>query len=93
MLQCVHIKQSHFMGVVMSTTLSLRLPEEVKEQIDALAKISQRRKSDMLLGWINEKLELERWQIEEINQGIAEADAGLFATEEDRQALRKKWLG
>jgi predicted transcriptional regulator len=77
----------------MSTTLSLRLPNEIKEQIEDLAKISHRRKSDMLLGWINEKLELERWQIEEINKGMAEADAGLFASEEDRQALRKKWLG
>ncbi len=77
----------------MSTTLSIRLPNEVKEQIDNLAKISHRRKSDMLLGWINEKLELERWQLEEINNGIKEADAGLFASEEDRQALRKKWLG
>ena len=77
----------------MSTTLSIRLPEDVKEQIDTLAKISHRRKSDMLLGWINEKLDLERWQLEEINKGIEEADAGLFASEEDRQALRKKWLG
>lgn len=47
----------------------------------------------MLIRWINEKLDLERWQMEEINKGIAEADAGIFATEEDRQALRKKWLG
>ena len=77
----------------MSATLSLRLPEETKAQIDSLAKISHRRKSDMLIGWINEKLDLERWQIEEINKGIAEADAGIFATKEDRQALRKKWLG
>lgn len=77
----------------MSATLSLRLPEEMKAQIDKPAKISHRRKSDMLIGWINEKLDLERWQIEEINKGIAEADAGIFATEEDRQALRKKWLG
>lgn len=77
----------------MSTTLSIRLPDEVKEQIDTLAKISHRRKSDMLLGWINEKLDLERWQLEEINKGIEEADAGLFASEEERQTLRQKWLG
>lgn len=77
----------------MSATLSIRLPDEVKEQIDTLAKISHRRKSDMLLGWINEKLDLERWQLEEINKGIEGADAGLFASEEDRQALRQKWLG
>lgn len=77
----------------MSTTLSLRLPEETKAQLDSLAKTSNRRKSDMLLGWINEKLDLERWQIEEISQGIIEADTGLFASEEERLALRKKWLG
>lgn len=77
----------------MSTTLSLRLPEETKAQLDSLAKTSHRRKSDMLLGWINERLELERWQLEEINKGIAEADAGLFASEDERQTLRKKWLG
>lgn len=79
--------------LIMSITLSIRLPDEVKEQIDTLAKISNRRKSDMLLGWINEKLDLERWQLEEINKGIEEADLGLFASEEDRQALRNKWLG
>ena len=77
----------------MSTPLSLRLPEETKAQINNLAKTSHRRKSDMLLGWINERIELERWQLEEINKGIAEADAGLFASEEESQALRKKWLG
>ena len=58
-----------------------------------MAETSHRRKSEILLGWINEKLDLERWQIEEIQQGIAEADAGLFASEEERLALRKKWLG
>ena len=75
----------------MSTTLSLRIPEETKEQIENLAKISNRRKSDMLLGWINEKLELERWQIEEINKGIAEADAGLFASKEEVAEFFNKW--
>jgi predicted transcriptional regulator len=77
----------------MSTTLSLRVPDSTKLQIEELAKVSHRKKSDILLNWINEKLELERWQIEEIHKGIAEADAGIFASEEESQALRKKWLG
>lgn len=77
----------------MSTTFTLRLPDETKDQLEQLAATSHRRKSEILLGWINEKLDLERWQIEEIQQGIAEADAGLFASEEERLALRKKWLG
>jgi predicted transcriptional regulator len=77
----------------MSAVISLRMSDDIKSQIDNLAKISNRRKSDMLLTWINEKLELERCQIEEINQGIKEADAGLFASEEERNALRLKWLG
>lgn len=77
----------------MSTTLSLRIPYLTKMKIEELAKVSHRKKSDILLNWINEKLELEHWQIEEIHKGIAEADAGIFASEEESQALRKKWLG
>lgn len=37
------------------------------------------------------KRELFGWQIKEINKGIVEADAGLFASEEERQAMREEW--
>lgn len=75
----------------MSTTVSIRMPETTKEQINSLAKISHRNQTDMLLGWINERLELERWQMEEINKGINEADAGLFASKKEVADFFNQW--
>lgn len=75
----------------MSTTLSLRINEELKEQIEKLSQISNRKKSDILLGWIKEKLDLERWQIEETNKAIVEADAGSFASNKEVMEYFNRW--
>jgi predicted transcriptional regulator len=34
---------------------------------------------------------LQRWQIEEIEKAVQEADAGLFATEQEVETLFSKW--
>ena len=75
----------------MSTTLSIRLPEETKKQIEELSAISHRKKSDILVGWINEKLELEKWQIEKTYKAIEEADKGNFANDGEIAEFFKKW--
>ena len=36
-------------------------------------------------------MSLEEWQIQEIKKAIKEADAGLFASDEDMMKLKKKW--
>ncbi len=36
--------------------------------------------------------ELERWQIEQIEKGIAEADRGEFASDEEVEQVLKRWL-
>ena len=75
----------------MSTTLSIRISEETKQQIEELSTISHQKKSDILNRWISEKLELERWQIEKPYQPIEIADAGKFASDEQVAELFKKW--
>jgi predicted transcriptional regulator len=75
----------------MSATLSIRLPEETKKQIEELSTISHRKKSDILVGWINEKLELEKWQIEKTYKAIEEADKGNFASDGEVAEFFKKW--
>jgi RHH-type rel operon transcriptional repressor/antitoxin RelB len=72
-------------------TLALRVPAEIKAQIEELAKVCHRKKSDILLGWIREKLDLERWQIAETEKAIEEADAGKFASKEEVARFYKKW--
>jgi len=36
--------------------------------------------------------DLERWQIEEIKKGIAEADRGEFASDEEVEQVLKRWM-
>ncbi len=75
----------------LTETLAFRVPVEIKEKIEKLAIVSHRRKSDIMLSWINEKLELESWQIEETKKAIALADAGEIATQDEVLQVRNKW--
>jgi predicted transcriptional regulator len=40
---------------------------------------------------IRELSDVERWQIEEIKKGIAEADRGEFASDEEVEQALKRW--
>jgi predicted transcriptional regulator len=75
----------------LTSTLAFRVPNAIKEQIEQLATASHRKKSDILLGWINEKLELESWQISETHKAIALADSGEFSTVADVEGFYQKW--
>ncbi|MFM8006708.1 MAG: CopG family ribbon-helix-helix protein, partial [Dolichospermum sp.] len=54
-----------------------------KAAIDALAKGINRDRSYILNEAVNAYLEMYQWQIEEIQKGIVEANAGDFATDEE----------
>ncbi len=75
----------------MSTTMTLRLEEDIKDRLDALAEATQRSKSFLAAEAIREFVEINEWQIAEIKAALVEADAGDFASDEDVQALSKKW--
>jgi RHH-type transcriptional regulator, rel operon repressor / antitoxin RelB len=75
----------------MSTTMTIRLEEDVKERLDLLAEATQRSKSFLAAEAIREFIENNEWQIAEINAAIKEADAGEFASDKEVAALSKKW--
>ena len=75
----------------MSTTMTVRLEEDVKARLDLLAEATQRSKSFLAAEAIREFIENNEWQIAEINAAIKEADAGDFASDKDVAALGKKW--
>lgn len=60
-------------------SLSLRVPEKFKTDMEALSKATGRSVSSILLDWCTKDLELERWQIERINTGIRAAEDCFFA--------------
>jgi RHH-type transcriptional regulator, rel operon repressor / antitoxin RelB len=75
----------------MSTTMTVRLEEDVKDRLDLLAEATQRSKSFLAAEAIREFIENNEWQIAEIKAAIKEADAGDFASDKEVAALGKKW--
>lgn len=59
-----------------TTLLSIRIPVDVAERLAALAEVMKRSKSFLGAAAIEEYVALQEWQIREIRQGIASADAG-----------------
>lgn len=75
----------------MSTTMTLRLEDDIKARLDKLAGATQRSKSFLAAEAIREFVENNEWQIREIKAALKEATAGDFASDEELAALAKKW--
>ncbi|BAP89796.1 ribbon-helix-helix protein, copG family [Burkholderiales bacterium GJ-E10] len=75
----------------MSATITIRLEEDMKDRLDRLAGSTHRSKSFLAAEAIREFVENNEWQIAEIHSALKEANAGDFATEQDVDALAKKW--
>jgi RHH-type rel operon transcriptional repressor/antitoxin RelB len=68
-----------------SAVLTLRLDAKLKKQLDRISKSMNRSRSFVAAQAIQEYVSVNEWQIAEIKKGLAEADAGDFATEEEMQ--------
>jgi len=71
--------------------MSMRLPDELTDQLDVLAAATGRTKSFLAGQAIRDFIERESWQIAEITQAITEADKGEFASDEEVNAISAKW--
>jgi predicted transcriptional regulator len=76
-----------------TAVLTLRVPVEVKQQLDKLADATHRSKSWLAGEAIQRYLELEAWQIGEIQQALQEAEAGDFASDDEIAALKERHAG
>jgi RHH-type rel operon transcriptional repressor/antitoxin RelB len=75
----------------MSTTMTVRLNDDVKDRLEALAGATQRSKSFLAAEAIRAYVETNEWHIGEIQAALKEAEAGDFAADKDVAALAKKW--
>jgi len=75
----------------MSTTMTIRLEEDTKARLDALAESTNRSRSFLAAEAIREYIALNEWQIGEIQAALGEADKDDFASPAEVQALRNKW--
>jgi predicted transcriptional regulator len=67
--------------------VTFRLDQEKRDALDAIAAGMDRDRSYVLNEAIDVYLEMQQWQLQEIQKGIAEADAGDFASEEEVMAV------
>jgi RHH-type transcriptional regulator, rel operon repressor / antitoxin RelB len=75
-----------------SAILTLRLDAKLKNQLDRLSKSMNRSRSFVAAQAIQEFVTVNEWQINEIKKGIAEADAGDFASDREVQQVLKRWI-
>jgi RHH-type rel operon transcriptional repressor/antitoxin RelB len=68
-----------------TSVLTLRLDTKLKNRLDRLSKSMNRSRSFVAAQAIQGFVSVNEWQINEIRKGLAEADAGDFATDEDMQ--------
>lgn len=75
----------------MSATMTLRLDDDLKQRLDRLSKVTQRTQSFLAAEAIREFVDLNEWQIGEIEEAVAEADREEFASEKQVRGLLGKW--
>jgi predicted transcriptional regulator len=70
----------------MSTVLTFRVDEQIKEDLESLAQATQRSKSFLASEALKDYLAREAWQVAHIKEGIRQADEGLTVSHEEADA-------
>jgi RHH-type rel operon transcriptional repressor/antitoxin RelB len=75
----------------MSEIMTIRVDRKTKSRLEKLAKAMERTKSYVAAEAIRTYVDLNEWQITEIEAALKEADASDFASEKEVRAVIKKW--
>jgi len=75
----------------MTTTLSVRIDENVKKRLEALAARARRSKSFLAAEAIAAFVEAESWQLDEMQAGLEELDEGRGVAHKDVSAWLRSW--
>lgn len=71
--------------------ISVRIDDHNRRALDRIAAGRKSDRSEVVNEAIEAYIEVHRWQIEHIGQGLREADAGEFATEAEVKKALKRW--
>jgi predicted transcriptional regulator len=75
----------------MSSVLTVRVTDDMKDQMDVLAEATGRTRSWIAAEAIRQYMDSESWQVGEIRNALAEADAGDFVEDEEMEQVFNKW--
>jgi predicted transcriptional regulator len=76
-----------------TTAITVRLNEETVAALDRLAERTKRSRSWLASRAVEEYVSLNEWQIARIEDGIAAADRGDFASEEEMAGIWRRFSG
>lgn len=71
--------------------INVRLSEALHKHIEEVAKLTVSTKSFLTTDALTHYVPRETWQIRDIHEGVAQADTGEFATEDQVKAVFAKY--
>lgn len=74
-------------------SMTVRLPADLADQLEKLILVTGSNKSAITVAALRDYVAAESWQIQDIEQGIAEADRGEFASDDEVKAFFAKYGG
>jgi predicted transcriptional regulator len=77
----------------MTTTMTVRLPVELKKRMERLARSTSRSRAWLAVDAIETYVSLNEWQVQAIKEGIADADAGRVVPHDEVMAMMRSWGG
>ncbi len=72
-------------------TITFRMEDVKTRALDSIASTVDRDRSYIINEAVDTYLDIHRWQVEHIREGLHQAQTGQFATERDVAAVFKKW--
>jgi RHH-type rel operon transcriptional repressor/antitoxin RelB len=73
--------------------MTVRLPADLAGQLEKLIQATGRNKSAITVAALRDYVAAESWQIHDIEQGIAEAERGEFASADEVSSFFAKYGG
>jgi len=74
------------------TAFTVRLPDDTADRLDQLAEKLDRSRSYMAAQAIEDFVTRQEWQLAEIEAGLAEAERGEFANDQELAAVIGKYI-
>ena len=71
------------LAALIEKPLNVRLPFDIATELEALTKATGRTKSFLMVEALREYLQVQAWQLQDIKDGLTEANRGEFATEDE----------
>jgi predicted transcriptional regulator len=73
------------------STVTARIPEKMALKLNELAKTTNRNKSFLMAQALEQFLEKQAWQVSQIKESLAQADAEEFASPSKVHSAFSKW--